>query len=453
MAFELQEILETLSMVSVQHFDVRTVTIGLSLLDCMDSSPQVVERKIVNKIARTAKELVPTVDAISRQYGIPVANKRLSVTPMSLILNPLPPQSYLRIAKAIDQVVGDLGIDFVGGYSALIPKGATISDVRLIHSLPEVLSNTERFCSSVSLGSTSAGINMDGVLMVAQAIKGMAAATAHKGGLACAKFVCFCNAVEDNPFMAGAYHGTGEADSVVSVGISGPGVVLSAVQQHPDASIDQLAEVVKKTAFKITRVGQLVLDEASRRLGIQAGIIDLSLAPTPVPGDSVANILESFGLERIGAPGTTAALAILNEAVKRGGAMAATHVGGLSGAFIPVSEDAGMIRAVQEGALTLEKLESMTCVCSVGLDMIAVPGDTSVETIAGIIADEAALGMVNNKTTAVRIIPVPGKGVGEMVEFGGLLGSGPIMAVNGFSCARFARRGGRIPAPLRALTN
>lgn len=453
MSFELQEILETLSMVSVQHFDVRTVTIGLSLLDCMDSSPQVVERKVVQKILRTAKNLVPTVDAISRQYGIPVANKRLAVTPMALVLNPLPPQSYLPIAKAIDKVVGDLGIDFVGGYSALIPKGATMSDVRLIQSLPEVLANTERFCSSVAIGSTTAGINMDGVLMVAQAIKAMAEATAHKGGLACAKFVCFCNAVEDNPFMAGAFHGTGEADAVVSVGISGPGVVLSAVQQHPDASIDELADVVKRTAFKITRVGQLVLDEASKRLGIPPGIIDLSLAPTPVPGDSVANILEAFGLERIGAPGTTACLALLNEAVKRGGVMASTHVGGLSGAFIPVSEDAGMIRAVQEGALTLEKLEAMTCVCSVGLDMIAVPGSTTVETIAGIIADEAALGMVNNKTTAVRIIPVPGKGVGEMVEFGGLLGSGPIMAVNGFSGARFARRGGRIPAPLRALTN
>jgi uncharacterized protein (UPF0210 family) len=453
MPFTPQEILETISMVENYHFDIRTVTMGINILDCAGPDIMTVSRKAEAKIVRFADKLLETVNLMGETYGVPIINKRISVTPISLLAQSTSADNYLELALMLDRVAASLGVDFVGGYSALVQKGMTAGEARLIDSLPQALAATKKVCSSVNLASTKAGINMDAVLMLAEIIKATAAATREEGGLGCAKLVVFANAPEDNPFMAGAFHGVGEAEAVINIGISGPGVVKAAVERLPDCDLRRLAEEIKRVAFKITRAGELVGRKVSEKLNVPFGIVDLSLAPTPAVGDSVANILEAMGLERCGGPGTTAALAILNDAVKKGGSMASSAIGGLSGAFIPVSEDAGMIEAVQAGALSLEKLEAMTCVCSVGLDMIAVPGDTPAETIAGIIADEMAIGMINNKTTAVRIIPVPGKTVGDQVEFGGLLGTAPIMAVKRFSPARFVRRGGHIPPPLQALTN
>ncbi|MCD7777247.1 MAG: PFL family protein [Clostridiales bacterium] len=447
------EVLETNKMISEENLDVRTITMGINLLDCADSDPDKLCNKIYDKITKSAENLVKTGDDIAKEYGIPVVNKRISVTPVALVANGHTQDTCVNIAKTLDKAAINVGVNFIGGYSALVQKGSTPSDINLVRSIPEALSSTERVCSSVNVGSTRNGINMNAVKKIGEVVKEMAYLTRNEGSMACAKFVVFCNAVEDNPFMAGAFHGVGERDKVINVGVSGPGVVKYALQSVREADFETLCETVKKTAFKITRVGQLVAQEASRRLEVPFGIIDLSLAPTPAIGDSIAEIFNEMGLEAAGAPGTTAALAILNDNVKKGGLMASSYVGGLSGAFIPVSEDHGMIEAVQSGALTLEKLEAMTCVCSVGLDMIAIPGDTSAATISGVIADEMAIGMINNKTTAVRIIPAYGKKVGERVEFGGLLGTAPVMPVNGYSCERFIRRGGRIPAPVHSFKN
>ncbi len=453
MEYTQTEILQTVRMTEMEHLDIRTVTLGLSLRDCARDSIEGTAERVREKIARTAGQLVSTVDEIGNEIGIRVANKRIAVTPVS-ILTEGATGSPVDLARAIDEAAASVGVDFVGGYSALVHKGFTSKESEFLDSIPEALASTERLCSSVNVATTRAGINMDAVARVGRLIKEAAERTRERSGLACAKFVCFANAVEDNPFMAGAFHGIGEPEAVLNVGVSGPGVVNHAVQHAPkDLPLHDLAEIIKKLSFKLARAGELVGREAARRLGIPFGIIDLSLAPTPVPGDSVANIIEAMGFERAGAHGTTAALALLTDAVKKGGAMASNSVGGMSGAFIPVSEDAGMIEAVRAGALTLEKLEAWTSVCSVGIDMVAVPGSTSAETIAAIIADEMAIGVMNNKTTAVRIIPVPGREVGEMVEFGGLLGSAPIMAVNRFSSEQFIRRGGRIPAPVHSLRN
>ena len=448
-----KEILSTLDMIDRQHLDVRTITMGISLLDCCDADPVRACEKIYEKITRQAAGLVRVGEDIEREFGIPIVNKRISVTPMALVAGASRCESYVPFAQALDAAAKAVGVNFIGGFSALVQKGFTSGDRRLIASIPEALARTELVCSSVNVGSTRAGINMDAVAQMGRVIKETAHLTRDRDGLGCAKLVVFCNAVEDNPFMAGAFHGVGEADTVINVGVSGPGVVYHALQGCKGQPFDVVAETIKKTAFQITRMGQMVAAEASARLGVPFGIVDLSLAPTPAVGDSVARILEEMGLSVCGTHGTTVALALLNDAVKKGGVMASGHVGGLSGAFIPVSEDEGMIAAARSGVLTLDKLEAMTCVCSVGLDMIAVPGDTSAETISAIIADEAAVGMVNSKTTAVRLIPAPGKTVGDEVSFGGLLGAAPIMPVHPESSADFIARGGRIPAPMQSLKN
>ena len=449
------EVLETNKMIEQENLDVRTITMGINLLDCADSDLERLCDKVYDKITRLAKDLVKTGEDISREYGIPIVNKRVSVTPVAMVGGAAchTPEDYVKVAHALDRAAREIGINFLGGYSAVVSKGMTRSDELLIRSIPQALAETERICSSVNVGSTKTGINMDAVRLMGETILRTAEYTKEQDSLGCAKLVVLCNAPDDNPFMAGAFHGVSEADAILTVAVSGPGVVKYALEQIRGASFEVLCETIKRTAFKITRVGQLVAQEASRRLGVPFGIIDLSLAPTPAVGDSVAEILEEIGLERAGAPGTTAALALLNDQVKKGGVMASSYVGGLSGAFIPVSEDQGMIEAVECGALTLEKLEAMTCVCSVGLDMIAVPGDTSAATLSGIIADEAAIGMVNQKTTAVRIIPVIGKTVGDTVEFGGLLGHAPVMPVNTFDCTAFVNRTGRIPAPIHSFKN
>jgi uncharacterized protein (UPF0210 family) len=453
MEYSQAEILQTVAMTEMEHLDVRTVTLGLSLRDCVSESMERTAERAVEKIHRFADALVETVDGIGDELGIRIANKRIAITPVSMITEGASGDP-VALARAIDEAAATVGVDFIGGYSALVHKGATDSEREFLTSIPEALAVTKRLCSSVNVATTRAGINMDAVRQVGIIIKEAAERTRNEGGLACAKFVCFANAVEDNPFMAGAFHGVGEPEAVINVGVSGPGVVNYAVRHAArDMPLQEVAELIKKLSFKLSRAGELVGREAARRLGIPFGIIDLSLAPTPVPGDSVANIIEAMGFERAGTHGTTAALALLTDAVKKGGAMASGSVGGMSGAFIPVSEDAGMIEAVRLGALSLDKLEAWTSVCSVGIDMVAVPGSTSAETISAIIADEMAIGVMNNKTTAVRIIPVPGREVGEMVEFGGLLGSAPIMAVNSFSSADFIRRGGRIPAPIHSLRN
>lgn len=447
------EIVQTIRMIEQEHLDVRTITLGLSLLDCATGDIKRTADKVYEKICREAHDLVPVGEAIEREFGIPIVNKRVSVTPVALIAGGCG-DDLVPIAEAMDRAAREVGVNFIGGFSALVQKGFTTGDRSLIASIPEALARTERVCASVNIGSTRAGINMDAVAEMGRVIKKCAALTADTDGLACSKLVVFCNAVEDNPFMAGAFHGPGEGDCCINVGISGPGVVKRALENEAKGQpFDVVAETIKRTAFKITRVGQLIAREASARLNVPFGIVDLSLAPTPAMGDSVAHILEEMGLEVCGCHGTTAALALLNDAVKKGGVMASSHVGGLSGAFIPVSEDIGMINAAARGALSLEKLEAMTCVCSVGLDMIAVPGDTPASTIAAIIADEAAIGMVNSKTTAVRIIPAPGKTVGDEVEFGGLFGRAPIMRVSPYSAEAFIARGGRIPAPLQSLKN
>ena len=447
------DIMETVNMISQQHLDIRTITMGITLLDCADPNPQAAAGKIYDKICRCAQNLVPTGQRIEKELGIPIVNKRISVTPMALVAGASETEDYVPFAIAMDRAARECGVDFIGGFSALVQKGMTVGDKRLIQSIPEALARTNIVCSSVNVGSTKAGINMDAVALMGRVIRRTAALTADQGGMGCAKLVVFCNAVEDNPFMAGAFHGVGEPETVINVGVSGPGVVHHAIQQVKGKPLDVVAETVKKTAFHITRMGQLVAQEASKRLNVPFGVVDLSLAPTPAIGDSVARILEEMGLETCGGHGTTAGLALLNDAVKKGGVMASSSVGGLSGAFIPVSEDEGMIAAASSGVLTLDKLEAMTCVCSVGLDMIAVPGDTSAETLSAIIADEAAIGMVNAKTTAVRLIPALGKNVGDMVSFGGLLGEAPVMPVHPESAADFIARGGRIPAPMQSLKN
>ncbi len=450
------EIEETNKMIQEANLDVRTITMGISLLDCCDSEVSRFNERIYDKITKSAEHLVKTGDDISKQFGIPIVNKRISITPISIAASGFRSQSvsdYVSVAKTLDKAAKTVGVNFIGGYSALIQKGSTESDKMLVRSIPNALAETERVCSSVNLASSRNGINMNGVKKMGEIIKEMAELTKDKDSIACAKFVVFCNSVEDNPFMAGAYHGVGERDLVINVGVSGPGVVKQALTSVKGMDFETLCETVKRTAFKITRVGQLVAQEASKRLNVPFGIIDLSLAPTPAIGDSIAEILQEMGLEYAGAPGTTAALALLNDNVKKGGIMASSYVGGLSGAFIPVSEDHGMIDSVYVNALTLEKLEAMTAVCSVGLDMVAIPGDTPAETISGIIADEMAIGMINNKTTAVRLIPVVGKNVGDTVTFGGLLGYAPIMPVNRFSCKEFIDRGGRIPAPVHSFKN
>jgi uncharacterized protein (UPF0210 family) len=440
-------------MIEEANMDVRTITMGVSLIDCADSDLASFNRKIYDKITTAAENLVKTGEEIARQFGVPIVNKRVSVTPISIAAAACDTNSYVSVAKSLDRAAKAVGVNFIGGFSALVQKGRNSSDIKLINSIAEALSETDCVCSSVNAASSTNGINMNAVRKLGQVIKEMAYLTRERQSIACAKFVVFCNSVEDNPFMAGAYHGVGERDLVVNVGVSGPGVVKRALELAKGADFETLCNIIKKTAFKITRVGQLVAQEASTRLGVPFGIIDLSLAPTPAIGDSVAEILTEMGLEQVGAPGTTAALAILNDNVKKGGIMASSYVGGLSGAFIPLSEDHGMIEAVKAGALTLEKLEAMTCVCSVGLDMIAIPGDTPDSSISGIIADEMAIGMVNNKTTAVRVIPVYGKSVGDMVNFGGLLGYAPIMPVNRFSCEGLISRGGRVPAPVHSFKN
>ena len=449
------EVLETNKMIEQENLDVRTITMGINLLDCADSNLEVLCQNIYNKITGLAKNLVQTGEDISKEFGIPIVNKRISITPIALVGGTAckTPDDYVQIAKTLDKAAGELGVNFIGGYSAIVSKGMSRSDELLIRSIPKALACTERICSSINVGSTKTGINMDAVKLMGEIIKETAEMTKERDSLGCAKLVVLCNAPDDNPFMAGAYHGVSEPDAVINVGVSGPGVGKYALEQIRGKSFEVLCETIKRTAFKITRVGQLVAQEASRRLNVPFGIIDLSLAPTPAVGDSVAEILQEIGLEYPGAPGTTAALALLNDQVKKGGVMASSYVGGLSGAFIPVSEDQGMIDAVVAGALTIEKLEAMTCVCSVGLDMIAIPGSTSAATISGIIADESAIGMVNQKTTAVRIIPVVGKEVGDTVEFGGLLGYAPVMPVNRFSCEAFVNRGGRIPAPIHSFKN
>ena len=448
-----KEILSTIEMIDQQHLDIRTITMGISLLSCCDPDPRRACEKVYEKICRSAEHLVKTGQDIEDEFGIPIVNKRISVTPMALVAGASETEDYVPFALALDKAAQSCGVNFIGGYSALVQKGMTQADERLIRSIPEALARTELVCSSVNVGSTRAGVNMDAVALMGRIVKETADRTADRDGLGCAKLVVFCNAVEDNPFMAGAFHGAGEAEKVINVGVSGPGVVYHALQAVRDKPLDVVAETIKKTAFRVTRMGQLVAQEASRRLDTPFGIVDLSLAPTPAVGDSVARILEELGLEVCGTHGTTAALAMLNDAVKKGGVMASSSVGGLSGAFIPVSEDEGMIAAARSGTLCIDKLEAMTCVCSVGLDMIAIPGDTPAETIAAIIADEAAIGMVNNKTTAVRILPAPGKDVGGTIEMGGLLGSAPVMPVHRESSAGFIARGGRIPAPLHSLRN
>lgn len=449
------EVNETNKMIEQENLDVRTITMGISLLDCIDSDLDTMNEKIYNKITTKAKDLVATGDEIAAEFGIPVVNKRVSVTPIALVGGVAchSTEDFVSVAKTLDKAAKTIGVNFIGGYSALVSKGMTPAEELLIRSIPQALAVTERVCSSVNVGSTKTGINMDAVKLMGEIVLETAEASKEQDSLGCAKLVVFCNAPDDNPFMAGAFHGVTEADCIINVGVSGPGVVKTALESVRGADFQTLCEMIKRTAFKVTRVGQLVAQEASKRLGVPFGIVDLSLAPTPAIGDSVAEILEEIGLERVGAPGTTAALALLNDQVKKGGVMAAQAVGGLSGAFIPVSEDQGMIDSVNLGALTLEKLEAMTCVCSVGLDMIAIPGDTKASTIAGIIADESAIGMINQKSTAVRLIPVIGKGVGETVEFGGLLGYAPIMPVNQFSCDAFVERGGRIPAPIHSFKN
>lgn len=447
------DILETIHMISEENLDVRTVTMGISLLDCVSDDQTRLETKIYDKITKRAEKLVSVCEDMEKSYGVPIINKRVSVTPVSMIGGSFGPDGYVRIAHTLQRAADTLGINFIGGYSALVQKGMTVGAKNLIESIPEALSTTSCVCSSVNVATTKAGINMDAVKLMGEIIKKTAYLTRDNDSIGCAKLVVFSNVPEDNPFMAGALHGIGEPDTVINVGVSGPGVVACAVKKAGDCDFGTLAETIKKIAFKITRVGQLVAYEASKRLDTPYGIVDLSLAPTPAQGDSVAHILENMGLECCGTHGTTAALAMLNDAVKKGGVMASSHVGGLSGAFIPVSEDAGMINAVECGSLSLEKLEAMTAVCSVGLDMFAVPGDTSASTLSAIIADEIAIGVINNKTTAVRVIPVYGKGVGESVEFGGLLGYAPIMKLNGYSSERFINRGGRIPAPIHSLKN
>ena len=449
------EVNETNKMITQENLDVRTITMGISLLDCISDDLEQLNQNIYDKILRLAHDLVPTGEAIEREYGIPIVNKRISVTPVALVGGNAckTPEDFVTIAKTLDKAAHEVGVNFIGGYSALVSKGMTKNDENLIRSIPEALAVTERICSSVNVGSTKCGINMDAVRLMGDIVKETAERTKDRDSLGCAKLVVLCNAPDDNPFMAGAFHGVTEADAIINVGVSGPGVVKQALSEVRGKNFEILCETIKKTAFKVTRVGQLVAQEASRRLGIPFGIIDLSLAPTPAVGDSVAEILCEIGVEYPGAPGTTAALALLNDQVKKGGVMASSYVGGLSGAFIPVSEDQGMIDAVTAGALTIEKLEAMTCVCSVGLDMIAVPGDTSATSIAGVIADEMAIGMINQKTTAVRLIPVVGKKVGDNVEFGGLLGYAPVMPVNRFKCENFVDRGGRIPAPIHSFKN
>lgn len=447
------DILETINMIDNENLDVRTITMGISLLDCIDSDADRACDKIYDKICRYAQNLVKTGEDISKEYGIPIIHKRISVTPIAMVAGANPGADPVRFAHALDKAARTVGVNFIGGYSALVHKGFGPGDYALIESIPQALSETEFVCSSVNIGSTKAGINMDAVAKMGQIVTRTAQATADRDCIGTAKLVVFCNAPEDNPFMAGAFHGVGEPDCEINVGVSGPGVVRAALAKAGDCDITEIADIIKKTAFKVTRMGQLVAQEASRRLNVPFGIVDLSLAPTPAIGDSVAYILEEMGLECCGAHGTTAALALLNDAVKKGGVMASSHVGGLSGAFIPVTEDAGMIHAAQCGALTLTKLEAMTAVCSVGLDMIVIPGDTSSEVISAIIADEAAIGMVNSKTTAVRVIPAIGKKVGDELNFGGLLGSGPVMELNPYSPAKFIHRGGRIPAPLQSLKN
>lgn len=455
MMINMLEVNETNHMIDNEKLDVRTITMGISLLDCAGGTVEEINEKIYRKITSYAKDLVSTGDAIGREFGVPIVNKRISVTPIALVGGSAckSTEDFVSIAKTLDRAAQKVGVNFIGGYSALVSKGMTKADRLLIRSIPEALASTERVCSSVNVGSTKCGLNMDAVRLMGDVVLETAKATKESDSLGCAKLVVFCNAPDDNPFMAGAFHGVTEADAIINVGVSGPGVVKTALEKVRGESFEVLCETIKKTAFKITRVGQLVAQEAAKRLGVPFGIIDLSLAPTPAVGDSVAEILEEIGLERVGAPGTTAALALLNDQVKKGGIMASSYVGGLSGAFIPVSEDQGMIDAVTLGALTIEKLEAMTCVCSVGLDMIAVPGDTTAATIAGIIADEAAIGMINQKTTAVRLIPVIGKSVGDTVEFGGLLGYAPVMPVNSFKCENFVGRTGRIPAPVHSFKN
>ena len=449
-----EEIAETLAMVGKQHLDIRTITLGLNLRGCTHEEVDVIARKVYDRLTTAAEKLVPAADQLEREYGVPIVNKRISVTPIAEICAATTTSDLSPIARAMDKAALEVGVDFIGGFSALVHKGASAADHKLMDSIPEALATTERVCSSVNVGSTRAGINMDAVLKMAGIIKRSAELTADRQCIGAGKLVVFCNAVEDNPFMAGAFHGSGEADAVVNVGVSGPGVVNAVLRNiSPEADITSIAEAIKSTAFKITRAGELISREASKRLGVEKGILDLSLAPTPAEGDSVAEILEAIGVGQCGGPGTTAALAMLNDAVKKGGVMASSSVGGLSGAFIPVSEDAGMIRAAEDGALSIEKLEAMTCVCSVGLDMIAIPGDTTVETIFGIIADECAIGMINNKTTAVRLIPAIGHKVGDQLDFGGLLGYAPVMPVNQFAGNVFAHRGGRMPAPLNSLKN
>lgn len=446
------EILETLHMIENEHLDVRTVTMGISLFDCCDPDPKIACRKIVDKICSKAQNLVKTGEEIEKEFGIPIINKRISVTPMAMIAAASKINDYTCFATAMQEAADQCGVNFIGGFSALVHKGFTESDLKLIHSLPQALTETSNVCASINVASTKAGINMDAVRMMGTTIKDLAYLTRDQGSIGCAKLVVFANVPEDNPFMAGAFHGVGEGECVINVGVSGPGVVKTALEKC-DGDLSDVAETIKKTAFKITRMGQLVASEASRRLNVPFGIVDLSLAPTPAIGDSVAHILEEMGLKQCGAHGTTAALALLNDAVKKGGVMASSHVGGLSGAFIPVSEDAGMICAAEQGTLTLDKLEAMTAVCSVGLDMIAVPGDTSADILSAIIADEIAIGVVNTKTTAVRIIPAYGKTVGDHVEFGGLLGTAPVMPIRNVSPAKFIARGGRIPAPMQSLKN
>ncbi|MBR3870813.1 MAG: PFL family protein [Clostridia bacterium] len=448
-----RDILETIEMIQDENLDIRTVTMGISLLDCADKDINVACEKIYNKITTLAKNLVPVCQEIEKEYGIPIVNKRISVTPISIVGNSCEAEDFTPFAETLDKAAKTVGVNFIGGFSALVHKGYTSGDRRLINSIPEALAKTDFVCSSVNVATTKTGINLDAVAEMGKIVKKSAELTADNNCIGAAKLVVFANAVEDNPFMAGAFLGVGEPECVINVGVSGPGVVRAALKKAPNANITEVCDIIKKTAFKITRMGQLVANEASKRLGVPFGIVDLSLAPTPAVGDSVADILEEIGLEKCGCPGTTAALAMLNDAVKKGGLFASSHVGGLSGAFIPVSEDAGMIAAAKDGSLTLEKLEAMTAVCSVGLDMIIIPGDTTPETISAIIADEASIGVINNKTTAVRVIPAIGKDVGEELEFGGLLGSGPVMNVNKYSPAKLINRGGKIPAPLQSLRN
>lgn len=453
MNFDINEMMETIRMVKVEHLDIRTVTMGINLQDCADSNFEKMNQKVFDKITHYAKDLKVTAETVAKEYGIPIINKRIAITPIANILGNATREQAITLAKTLDRAAIALGVDFIGGFSALVHKGIAKGDQVLLDALPEALSVTERVCASVSIGTTKAGINMDAVGQMGEIIKETAERTKDENGLGCAKLVIFCNPVEDNPFMAGAFLGAGEGEVVLNVGVSGPGVVLNALKRYPDANLGEVADIIKKTAFKITRAGELIGRVVAERLGVPFGIMDLSLAPTNAQNDSVAEILEEIGLESVGTHGTIAALALMNDAVKKGGAMASSYVGGLSGAFIPVSEDNGMIRGIVDGSLTLPKLEAMTCVCSVGLDMIAVTGDAPAASLSAMIADEAAIGMINKKTTAVRVIPVPGKKEGDVVEFGGLLGRAPVMGVNPFNSEKLIRRGGRIPAPLQALTN